>query len=418
MSFDLLKLNPHIRENVRTLGFEVPTPIQRKAIPAVLEGRDVIGLAQTGTGKTAAFTIPLLHRLMSGPRRQLRVLIVGPTRELAEQTFNALNDLGAHTNLRCVTIYGGVGMRPQVEGLRHGAEIAVTCPGRLLDHIRQGTIHLQHVECLVLDEADRMFDMGFLPDIRKILQKLPAARQTLLFSATMPDAIRKLAHEILRDPITLQIAHSKPAESVSHALYPVPPHLKAPLLLAILDRTDRESVLVFTRTKHRAKRLAAQLTKAGHRTTSLQGNLSQHQRQNAMEGFRAGRYQILVATDLAARGLDVSTISHVINFDMPGSVDDYTHRIGRTGRAAKTGDAFTLITQEDEDLVRGIERVLGSRIERRQLETFDYTARPAPAAHSPAPRHPAQPRASAPPPAGARPAGRVRHFGQRKRRRR
>lgn len=418
MSFDLLKLNPHIRENVRTLGFEVPTPIQRKAIPSVLEGRDVIGLAQTGTGKTAAFAIPLLHRLMSGPRRQLRVLIVGPTRELAEQTFNALNDLAAHTNLRCVTIYGGVGMRPQVDGLQRGAEIAITCPGRLLDHIRQGTIRLQHVECLVLDEADRMFDMGFLPDIRKILQKLPAARQTLLFSATMPDAIRKLAHEILRDPVTLQIAHSKPAESVSHALYPAPPHLKSPLLLAILDRTDRESVLVFTRTKHRAKRLAAQLTKAGHRATCLQGNLSQRQRQNAMEGFRSGHYQILVATDLAARGIDVSTISHVINFDMPGSVDDYTHRIGRTGRAAKTGDAFTLITQEDEDLVRGIEHVLGSRIERRKLEAFDYAARPPPAAHAPAPHHPAKPRAAVPPPTGARPVGRVRHFGQRKRRRR
>ena len=418
MSFDLLKLNPRIRENVRALGFEVPTPIQRKAIPAVLEGRDVIGLAQTGTGKTAAFAIPLLHRLMNGPRRQLRVLIVGPTRELAEQTFNALNDLGAHTNLRCVTIYGGVGMRPQVDGLQHGAEIAITCPGRLLDHMRQGTIRLQHVECLVLDEADRMFDMGFLPDIRKILQKLPAPRQTLLFSATMPDAIRKLAHEILRDPVTLQIAHSKPAESVSHALYPVPPHLKAPLLLAILDRTDRESVLVFTRTKHRAKRLATQLTKAGHRATCLQGNLSQRQRQNAMEGFRSGHYQILVATDLAARGIDVSTISHVINFDMPGSVDDYTHRIGRTGRAAKTGDAFTLITQEDECLVRGIERVLGSRIERRKLDAFDYAARPAPAAHSPAPHHPAQPRASVPPPTGARPVGRVRHFGRRKRGRR
>ena len=309
-------------------------------------------------------------------------------------------------------------MRPQVDGLQRGAEIAIACPGRLLDHIRQGTIRLQHVECLVLDEADRMFDMGFLPDIRKILQKLPATRQTLLFSATMPDAIRKLAHEILRDPVTLQIAHSKPAESVSHALYPVPTHLKAPLLLAILEHIDRESVLVFTRTKHRAKRLAAQLSKAGHQATCLQGNLSQRQRQNAMEGFRDGRYQILVATDLAARGIDVSTISHVINFDMPGSVDDYTHRIGRTGRAAKTGDAFTLITQEDEDLVRGIERVLGARIERRTLESFDYGARPAPAAHAHTPHHPAQPRTSAPPPSGAQPAGRVRHFGRRKRGRR
>jgi len=383
VSFDLLNLNPHIRENIRTLGFAVPTPIQRKAIPAVLEGRDVIGLAQTGTGKTAAFAIPLLQRLMTGPRHQLRVLIVGPTRELAEQTLGALSEIGAHTGLHCVTIYGGVSMRPQIDGLHRGAEIVIACPGRLLDHIRQGTIRLDHVECLVLDEADRMFDMGFLPDIRKILQKLPAQRQTLLFSATMPDEIRRLAHEILRDPVTMQIAHSKPAESVSHALFPVVQHLKTPLLLAILDHIDRESVLVFTRTKQRAKRLATQLTKAGHKATSLQGNLSQRQRKTAMDGFRSGHFQILVATDLAARGIDVSTISHVINFDMPHTVDDYTHRIGRTGRAAKTGDAFTLLTSEDEGTVRAIERVLGSKIERRKLEGFDYAARPQQPAHPP-----------------------------------
>ena len=390
MSFDLLKINPHIRENIRTLGFEVPTPIQRKAIPAILEGHDVIGLAQTGTGKTAAFAIPILQRLMNGPRRQLRILIIGPTRELAEQTFQALINLGAHTNLHCVTIYGGVSMKPQVAGLQHGAEVAIACPGRLLDHIRQGTIKLSHVECLVLDEADRMFDMGFMPDIRRILQKLPVQRQTLLFSATMPDEIRRLAHEILRNPVTLQIAHSKPAESVSHALYPVSQHLKTALLLAILEHTDRESVLVFTRTKHRAKRLATNLSHAGHSATCLQGNLSQRQRQNAMDGFRSGKYRILVATDIVARGIDVSTISHVINFDMPNSVDDYTHRIGRTGRAAKTGDAFTLITTEDEDVVRGIERILGSKIERRKLNDFDYGAKPPPSTHSSfAHRHPA-----------------------------
>ena len=409
MSFDLLNLNPHIRENIRKLGFEIPTPIQRKAIPAVLEGRDVIGLAQTGTGKTAAFAIPLLQRLMAGPRRRLRVLIVGPTRELVEQTSGALNDLGAHMGLHAVTIYGGVGMKPQVDALRRGAEIAVACPGRLLDHLRQGTIRLDHVECLVLDEADRMFDMGFLPDIRKILASLPAARQTLLFSATMPDAIRRLAHEILRDPVTLQIAHSKPAETVSHALYPVSPPQKTALLLAILGRIDRESVLIFTRTKHRAKRLARQLTQAGHQAACLQGNLSQRQRQNAMDGFRSGRYPILVATDIAARGIDVSTISHVINFDMPGTEDDYTHRIGRTGRAAKTGDAFTLVTSEDEDTVRRIERVLGSKIERRRVDGFDYGAAvPAPAPRAPRP-------GGAPAPAGS---GRVRRFGHMRRRHR
>ena len=422
MSFDLLKINPHIRENIRTLGFEVPTPIQRKAIPAILEGHDVIGLAQTGTGKTAAFAIPILQRLMNGPRRQLRILIIGPTRELAEQTFQALNNLGAHTNLHCVTIYGGVSMKPQVAGLQRGAEVAIACPGRLLDHIRQGTIKLSHVECLVLDEADRMFDMGFMPDIRRILQKLPVQRQTLLFSATMPDEIRRLAHEILRNPVTLQIAHSKPAESVSHALYPVSQHLKTALLLAILEQTDRESVLVFTRTKHRAKRLATNLSRAGHSAACLQGNLSQRQRQNAMDGFRSGKYRILVATDIAARGIDVSTISHVINFDMPNSVDDYTHRIGRTGRAAKTGDAFTLITTEDEGVVRGIERILGSKIERRKLNDFDYGAKPPPSTHSSfAHHHPANHSAATHsqanprrPQVGGHPGGRIRRYGHKK----
>jgi ATP-dependent RNA helicase RhlE len=422
MSFDLLKIHPHIRENIRTLGFEVPTPIQRKAIPAILEGHDVIGLAQTGTGKTAAFAIPLLHRLMNGTRRQLRMVIIGPTRELAEQTFRALHNLGARTNLHCVTLYGGVSIKPQLVGLQHGAEIAIACPGRLLDHIRQGTIHLSHVECLVLDEADRMFDMGFMPDIRQILRKLPVQRQTLLFSATMPDEIRGLAHEILRNPVTLQIAHARPAESVSHALYPISQHLKTALLLAILDHTDRESVLVFTRTKHRAKRLAANLTRAGHSAACLQGNLSQRQRQNAMEGFRGGKYQILVATDIASRGIDVSTISHVINFDMPNSVDDYTHRIGRTGRAAKTGDAFTLVTTEDEGVVRGIERILGSKIERRKLDDFDYGAKPSPSTHSSAaPHHPAhhsaathRPNHPRHPQAGSHPGGHVRHYGRKK----
>ncbi len=401
MSFDLLKLDAHIRENIRTVGFEVPTPIQRKAIPAILEGRDVIGLAQTGTGKTAAFGIPLLHRLIGGPRRQLRVLVVGPTRELAEQTREALVQLGAHTNLRCVTIYGGVGMNPQITGLRQGAEVVIACPGRLLDHIQRGTIKLSTVECLVLDEADRMFDMGFLPDIRRILAKLPAQRQTLLFAATMPDEIRELAHEILRNPVTLQIDFAKPISSVSHALYPIVAHLKTPLLTALLERTHSGSVLVFTRTKHRAKRLAAHLEKTGHQVTSLQGNMSQRQRQTAMEGFRSGRYQVLVATDLASRGIDVSSISHVINFDVPSTVDDYTHRIGRTGRAAKTGDAFTFVTPEDEGLIRGIERVLGSKIERRQLSDFDYAAKPQPSSHHRAAhpsaaahgdtRHPGQP---------------------------
>lgn len=380
MQFDEFGLNPQLFKNIQAMGYETPTPIQEQAIPPILHGKDVVALAQTGTGKTAAFMLPLLQRLMQGPRHVLRALVVCPTRELAEQTYQAGGELGAGTNLHAVTIYGGVGMGPQVSALRRGAEIAIACPGRLLDHVRQRTIRLDAVEYLVLDEADRMFDMGFLPDVRQILQALPSRRQTVLCSATMPVEIRKLAHEVIRDPVTLQVAHSRPAATVSHALYPVPQHLKAGLLLAILEQIDRDSVLVFTRTKHRASRLAEQLNRAGHRATSMQGNLSQRQRTVAMDGFRRGHFRIMVATDLAARGIDVSSISHVINFDMPHTEDDYTHRIGRTGRAAKTGDAFTLITPEDEAIVRRIERVLGARIERRKVEGFDYYVNPSPQA--------------------------------------
>ena len=370
MSFKSLGLDSRLLQNVVDQGYLVSTPIQKKAIPAILEGRDVVGLAQTGTGKTAAFVLPLLHRLLSGPRKQLRALIVGPTRELAEQTKDVLLKLGKGLGFRSVAIYGGVGQQPQIAGIRQGAEIAIACPGRLLDLLGQGKFNLDHVECLVLDEADRMFDMGFLPDIRKILQRLPPRRQTLLFSATMPDEIRRLAHDILRDPATVQIAHSMPASTVDHALYPVEQTQKSALLLDILGKTGEGSVLVFTRTKHRAKRLAMQLNAAGHSAASLQGNLSQRQRQNALDGFKSGEHRILVATDLAARGIDVRDITHVINFDMPATVDDYTHRIGRTGRAAKTGDAFTFLTPDDESSVRAVERVLGFKIERRRVEGF------------------------------------------------
>jgi superfamily II DNA/RNA helicase len=402
MSFHTLGLDSQLLKNVQEQGYTVSTPIQKKAIPAILEGRDVVGLAQTGTGKTAAFVLPLLQRLMNGPRRQLRALIVGPTRELAEQTKDVLFKLGANTGFRSVTIYGGVGMRPQVNGVRQGAEIAIACPGRLLDLLGQGAFKLDHVECLVLDEADRMFDMGFLPDIRKILHRLPAKRQILLFSATMPEEIRRLTNEILHNPVTVQIAHSKPAETVDHALYPIEQNLKGALLLAVMKTLGSGSVLVFTRTKHRAKRLAAQLVASGYRSTSLQGNLSQRQRQAALDGFKSGEHQILVATDLAARGIDVEDITHVINFDMPATVDDYTHRIGRTGRAAKTGDAFTFTTTEDDATVRAIERLMGFKIARRHIEGFDYTAKPAPAAHGHAPRHPHSSPARKP---GGRPGG-------------
>ena len=372
MEFSHFDLHPHVVAGVKAVGYLTPTPIQEKAIPPALKGHDVMGLAQTGTGKTAAFALPILDRLMRGPRGHVRALIVAPTRELAEQIHEVFASLGKPTRLRSVTIYGGVGVNPQVRSLRSGVEIVVACPGRLLDHINQRTIDLSRVEVLVLDEADRMFDMGFLPDVRKIVKHLPSQRQTLLFAATMPEDVRKLAHEVLRAPVTVQVNYAAPVSTVAHALYPVEQHLKTALLLELLRHTDTGSVLIFTRTKHRAKRLGEQLAKSGYRAASLQGNLSQNRRQSAMDGFRAGSYQILVATDIAARGIDVSSISHVINYDMPDTVDAYTHRIGRTGRAAKTGDAFTFTTREDGEMVRSIERALGSRVERRTLEGFDY----------------------------------------------
>src|SRR3990172_3234594 len=351
MDFKKFHLNAAVDEGVTSAGYVTPTPIQTQAIPAVMQGRDVMGLAQTGTGKTAAFALPILHRLMQGNHGHVRALIIAPTRELAEQIHVSIGDLGSQARLKSVTIYGGVGVNPQIEKLKRGVEIVVACPGRLLDHINQKTINLSQVEVLVLDEADHMFDMGFLPDIRKILGHLPRKRQTLLFSATMPEEIRRLAHDVLTDPITVQGSNTSAPVTVTHALYPVSEHLKTPLLLNLLKHTDTESVLIFTRTKHRAKRLGEQLEKAGYKAASLQGNLSQNRRQAALDGFRDGTFQVLVATDIAARGIDVSSISHVINYDMPDTADAYTHRIGRTGRAAKTGDAFTFITREDEDMV-------------------------------------------------------------------
>ncbi|MFH1148493.1 MAG: DEAD/DEAH box helicase [Pseudomonadota bacterium] len=390
MNLTSFNLHPQITAGIKALGYETPTPIQRRAIPLVLDGQDVMGLAQTGTGKTAAFVLPILERLMKGPRGRIRALVIAPTRELADQISNAFADLGRHTHIRSITVYGGVGTNPQIQKLRAGVEIVVACPGRLLDHIGQGTINLSNLEVLVLDEADRMFDMGFLPDIRKIIKHVPARRQTLLFSATMPDDIRKLAQDVLSTPVTVQVDPAAPASTVAHALYPVSQHLKTALLLELLRHTDTDSVLIFTRTKHRAKRLGQQLENAGYRAASLQGNLSQNKRQMALDGFRDGSYQVLVATDIAARGIDVSCISHVINYDMPDTTDAYTHRIGRTGRAAKTGDAFTFITHEDEATVRGIERVLGGKVARRTLKGFDYE-RPAPARETEFARPPREP---------------------------
>ena len=373
MNFETFNLHPSVMAGVQALGYVTPTPIQIKSIPPIMQGRDVIGLAQTGTGKTAAFALPILQRLLQGPRGCVRVLIISPTRELAEQTCEVTNELGKQTGLRSITIYGGVGMDQQVQRLRSGIEIVAACPGRLLDHIWKGTINLSHVEVLVIDEADRMFDMGFLPDIRSILRCLIGPRQTLLFSATMPNDIQRLVQEILHDPVTVQIGHLVPANTVAHALYPVKQHLKTALLKEILRKTKTESVLIFTRTKHRAERVAQQLVKAGYRTASLQGNMSQYQRQAALDGFRAGSFKILVATDIAARGIDVLDISHVVNYDMPESTDAYTNRIGRTGRVNKNGDALTFVTGADSAMVRALEHLLNAPLERRTLQDFDYT---------------------------------------------
>ena len=374
MEFQRFEFHPQVAAGVMAAGYTTPTPIQAQAIPSVLSGRDVMGLAQTGTGKTAAFALPILNRLMKGGRGYVRALVIAPTRELAEQIHESFNHLGRQTRLKSVTIYGGVSINPQIDKLRRGAEIVVACPGRLLDHLGQRTIDLSKLEVLVLDEADHMFDMGFFPDIRRILKYLPQQRQTLLFSATMPKEIRHLANDVLKDPITVDVGSTVAAVTVSHALYPVSQHLKTPLLIELLQHTDTDSVLIFTRTKHRAKRLGEQLSNAGYKTASLQGNLSQQRRQAAMNGFRNGTFQILVATDIAARGIDVTQVSHVINYDIPNTTDAYIHRIGRTGRAARSGDAYTLVAGEDTDMVRDIERVLGGPVERRTVAGFDYSA--------------------------------------------
>ena len=377
MSFEIFNLHPSIMEGVRAQGYTEPTPIQLQAIPPIMQGRDIIGLAQTGTGKTAAFVLPVLDRLLKLQRGRIGAAVISPTRELAEQTCEAVDALGKATNLKSISIYGGVGMEQQIRRLRSGVDIIVACPGRLLDHIWKSTIDLSFLEMLVIDEADRMFDMGFLPDIRSILRCLIRPRQTMLFSATMPPDIRRLVQEALRIPVTVQIGHSAPVESVSHSIYPVKQHLKTKLLTAVLRSFETDSVLVFTRTKHRADRVGLQLKRSGFRATALHGDLAQNRRQAALDGFRDGSVKILVATDIAARGIDVLSISHVINFDMPENVDAYTHRIGRTGRVDQKGDALTFVTAADAALVKEIEEVLKAPLERRKLQGFDYNA-PAP----------------------------------------
>lgn len=374
MSFETFSFHPLIHAGILKVGYSTPTPIQKETIPAILAGRDLLGLAQTGTGKTAAFVLPILQRLLGGPRGKLRALIVSPTRELAEQTHAAINALGRQTGLRSVTLYGGVSPAPQVQALRAGVDIAVACPGRLLDLMGQKIARMDGIQVVVLDEADMMFDMGFLPDIRRIMAALPSQRQTLLFSATMPDEIRSLATDFLRQPITVEIDVTRPLNTISHALYSIDQTQKTALLLNLLQQTGSGQVLIFTRTKHRAKKVAEQLVKAGIAATSLQGNLSQNRRQESMDRFRTGRARVMVATDIAARGIDVSQITHVINYDLPDTADAYTHRTGRTGRMEKLGTALSLSTPDDRDMVRTIERLLGRTLERRKLAGFEEPA--------------------------------------------
>ncbi|PKN85251.1 MAG: RNA helicase [Chloroflexi bacterium HGW-Chloroflexi-8] len=371
MSFKTFSFHPQIQAGINAVGYENPTAIQEQTIPAIMEGSDILGLAQTGTGKTAAFVLPMLERLMSGQRGKLRALIISPTRELAEQTNKAIRELARKTGLRSMSIYGGISQQLQVRGLRGGTEIVVACPGRLMDLMDQKIVSLQNIEVLVLDEADQMFDMGFLPTIKKIVRQIPENRQTLLFSATMPEEIRSLANEFLKNPITVDIEASKPLKTISHAIYPIEQLQKTKMLLALLDKKDDGQVLIFTRTKHRAKKLADQLDKAGNSVTSLQGDLSQIQRDRAMDRFRSGHARIMVATDIAARGIDVSKISKVINYDMPNTADAYTHRIGRTGRMEHTGMALSLVTSEDLPMIRTIERLLGKSLERKELVGFE-----------------------------------------------
>jgi ATP-dependent RNA helicase RhlE len=370
MNFEQFQLHEKILAGVIASGYTDPTPIQAESIPAIMEGRDVMGLAQTGTGKTAAFVLPILQRLLGGPQGKVRALIIAPTRELTEQTHEAIGQLGCNTKLRSLSIYGGVGIQPQIQALRRGVDIISACPGRLLDHLSRKTVNLSKIEVLVLDEADQMFDMGFLPDIRKIIKQLPAVRQTLLFSATMPDDIRGLAGDILKNPVSFQINHSQPASTVAHTFYPVETQRKNVLLDKILADTKTGPVLVFTRTKIRSKRVAQHLDQSGYKTAALHGNLSQSQRQKALDGFKSGRFKILVATDVAARGIDVRKVSHVINYDIPNTAEAYTHRIGRTGRACETGDAFTFVTCEDKIITRSIDKLLGGNLKYCSLEGF------------------------------------------------
>jgi ATP-dependent RNA helicase RhlE len=372
MPFSKLGLSQPLVDGVRAMGYIVPTPIQLRAIPLILSLRDVIGSAQTGTGKTAAFALPILEHLGTSNGRT-RALILEPTRELAAQVETAMRDFARFTNVRVAVLYGGVGYGKQNDALREGADIIVATPGRLLDHIGRGTARLDQVKFLVLDEADRMLDMGFLPDVRRILDRCPRDRHSSLFSATIPPQIETLIQWAMRNPETIEIgARRSPAETVKHVVYPVASDQKVALLLALLEQVHFDSVIIFCRTKHGADRVAHSLKRGNHSVCVLHSNRTQREREQSLRGFRDGRYEVLVATDIAARGLDIQDVSHVINYDVPQHPEDYVHRIGRTGRAQASGDAFTIMIAEDRSHMAAVERFIGRKIERVKLEKFTY----------------------------------------------
>jgi ATP-dependent RNA helicase RhlE len=378
MAFTDLKLHPSLLKAMKELGFARPTPVQSEAIPPALAGRDILASAQTGSGKTAAFLLPIVQQLLDRPRGATRALVLTPTRELAAQIVEHLGDLAVHTPITGAPIIGGVGMGPQEHAFRSGTDVLVATPGRLLDHLRSPYAKLQSLEFLVIDEADRMLDMGFLPEIRRVLRHVPARRQTLLFSATLPAPIVQLSAELLRDPVRVRMERSVgPAVGITQAVYPVPQELKAALLVALLERGDIQDALVFTRTKHRANRVAAFLVRHHVEAERIHGNRSQSARTSALDGFKRGKYRVLVATDIAARGIDVEALGHVVNFDVPKAPDDYVHRVGRTARAEATGDAFTFVAPDEEEELRRIEKVIGRRLPRVTVPDFDYQARPA-----------------------------------------
>jgi ATP-dependent RNA helicase RhlE len=401
--FAALKIHPNLLRGLKDLGFTRPTAIQADAIPPALEGKDVLACAMTGSGKTAAFLLPILHRLIDHPRGTTRGLVITPTRELAAQIVGDLNDLAVHTPITAAAVFGGVGMGPQEHAFRSGVDVIVGTPGRLLDHFRKPYAKLSGLRHLVLDEADRMLDMGFLPDIRRVLRHLPTRRQTLFFSATMPPPIVQLVGELLHHPVTINMERrAAPAIGITQALYPVPQHLKPALLTELLKRGEVRDALVFTRTKHRADRLARHLAQHGIRVERIHGNRSQSQRTEALAGFKSGKYRILVATDIAARGIDVVALGHVINYDVPGAAEDYIHRVGRTARAELTGAAFTLVSPEEESTVREIERGIEKRLPRVTLPDFNYQE-PAPPRAPSGPRGPSGPgRGRFVPPRGGR----------------